>query len=112
MAPLPLTAPNTMGMTGTETPVQRQPEGEYGPTESKGASPVIPVMIIFALATVAVAGIDGRLHVYLKLYIVGLGEGRVVVAYLCYAGYWFAIFIFWIICIFIASKLMLFCGWL
>jgi len=28
MAPLPLTAPNTMGMTGTETPVQQQPEGE------------------------------------------------------------------------------------
>jgi len=39
------------------------------------------------------------LHVHLKLYIVGLGAGRVVVAYLCYAGYWFAIFILWIICI-------------
>ena len=101
-----------MGMTDTETPVQRQPEGEHGPAKSKGASPLIPVMIIFALATMAVAGIEGSLLVHLKPYIVGLGEGRVVVAYLCYAGYWFAIFILWIICIFIVAKLMRLFGWL
>ena len=111
MTPQPLTAPNTMGTTGTETPVQRQSEGESGPRESERASPDMPDWLFipaFVLAVVALVVIEGALRVPLEIFIAGLGEERVAVANLCYLGYCFAIFILSIICMFIATGLVLF----
>ena len=111
MTPQPLTAPNTMGTAGTETPVQRQSEGESGPRESKRASPDMPDWLFFpafVLAIVALVAIEGVLRVPLEIFIAGLGEERVAVANLCYLGYSFAILILSIICMFIATGLVIF----
>ena len=62
----------------------------------------------FVLTIVALVVIEGLLRVPLALYIAGLGEGQVAVANLCYLGYGLAIFILSIICMFIATGLVMF----
>lgn len=110
MAPLPLTASNTMvmNMTGMETSIKGQPERESAATnfeDTPSTIPGWPFAIAYFVTSIAWVAIEEKLRVHLKRYIAGFKKKRAVVTALCYVGYWSVIFILWAISMLIAGGI-------